>query len=703
MGALDSHLSGYPPQAQLPEQFGKYSLLGHLATGGMAEVWLARQLGIQGFEKLVVIKRARPELSDEDTTSHFLDEARLVATLEHPNIAQVYEMGLVNGAYFFAMEYVDGADLRRLIDAALTKRQRISLADALYIIIHVCAALHYAHEKRNLDGESLHIIHRDVSPSNVLISYDGAIKVCDFGIAKAHSRRAENTQRGVLKGKFSYMSPEQCQSRPLDRRSDVFSIGILLYELTTLTKLFRADNDFELLQKIVQQPIPPPSTRCAELPRELEDIVMKALAKAPADRYATAQELQLELESFAREHKLAMSSVNIARLIGGLFEKRNDDWIRAQRMQGEQYDSIEISQGDGAEAPEFFAVGSAPTPARGPRQHSQMTALLPPPRVGLASRATPLSLPAQDPTAATRVGNKTGRSRTGEAPAAPATPATPANGAEPVTSAAGAAPAPRRALGLALAAVLAGGVALGADLLEKTLRADAARSTSSALQAAAARAAELLSVTAHAARLRLDGVATAPMLRAAIGTDTATVADLINNEMLFTANAGEALEVFQLRGEAATSLLRIPTSAAPLSWHKGREAGAVSVGGALAVQVGAPVAGYDGAVVGGLVLSTPVELSALRDALAGHVTAASLRGLGQEIRLIGEGGGGGPRGAEIAVPMKGEWRGERIALAVERRAAGALPWGSPVRYAFGGAAVLLLIGFFARALRRVGS
>src|SRR5437868_7312148 len=144
MGATDSRSSF---NALLPEQFGKYSLLGHLATGGMAEVWLARQAGMQGFEKIVVIKRARPELTDRDTVQRFLDEARLVATLEHPNIAQVYEIGFVNGSYFFVMEYVDGADVRRLIETSIAKRYPISLADALYIIIHVCTALHYAHEK----------------------------------------------------------------------------------------------------------------------------------------------------------------------------------------------------------------------------------------------------------------------------------------------------------------------------------------------------------------------------------------------------------------------------------------------------------------------------------------------------------------------------------------------------------------------------
>src|ERR1044071_2664807 len=189
---------GNASNAGLPEQFGKYSLLGHLATGGMAEVWLARHVGLQGFEKIVVIKRARPELTDRETTRLFLDEARLVATLQHPNIAQVYEIGSVSGSYFFVMEYVDGADLRRLIEGSLAQPQPIPLADAIYIMSHVCMALHYAHQKHDPEGRALHIIHRDVSPSNVLLSHDGAVKVCDFGVAKAHSRNSESTERGVL-------------------------------------------------------------------------------------------------------------------------------------------------------------------------------------------------------------------------------------------------------------------------------------------------------------------------------------------------------------------------------------------------------------------------------------------------------------------------------------------------------------------------
>src|SRR5262245_29500502 len=196
---------------------------------------------MHGFQKIVVIKRVRPEVLDGQTLSFFLDEARLVATLEHPNIAQVYEIGQVNDSYFFVMEYVHGADLRQLMESAVARGVQVSLGDALYIITGVCAALHYAHEKCDFDGRPLSIIHRDVSPSNVLISHDGAVKVCDFGIAKAQNRSTQ-TVRGAVKGKLAYMSPEQCRCKPLDRRSDIFAIGILLYELTTLSRAFRAVN-----------------------------------------------------------------------------------------------------------------------------------------------------------------------------------------------------------------------------------------------------------------------------------------------------------------------------------------------------------------------------------------------------------------------------------------------------------------------------
>jgi serine/threonine protein kinase len=303
----------------LPTQFDRYSILGHLATGGMAEVYLAHQAGVRGFEKLVVIKRIRPELlAEAGAVEAFLDEARLVATLEHPHIVQVLEVGFVAGSPFFVMEHVDGVDLRQLLEASLGAGVPLSLANALYIAIDVCAALHYAHERRDADDAPLGIIHRDVSPSNVLISHEGGVKICDFGIAKA-ATRSEVTQAGVVKGKFSYMSPEQCTNAPLDRRSDVFALGILLYELTTRTHLFTGANDYEVMRQIVDGPIPRPSTRVPGYPPELEAIVMRALAQHPADRYPTARALQSDLEELARERKLAMSSTHLASLMSRLF------------------------------------------------------------------------------------------------------------------------------------------------------------------------------------------------------------------------------------------------------------------------------------------------------------------------------------------------------------------------------------------------
>ncbi|HUJ59197.1 MAG TPA: serine/threonine-protein kinase, partial [Kofleriaceae bacterium] len=319
----------------LPEQFDKYSILGHLATGGMAEVYLARQGGLEGFEKIVVIKRVRPDLmGDREVTSSFLDEARLVATLQHPNIAQVYEVGFVSDSYFLVMEYVHGADLRQVMQRATELKRPISLANALHVVAQVCEGIHYAHEKRDLRGRPLEIVHRDITPSNVLISHDGAVKVCDFGVAKATNKSTE-TARGVLKGKYSYMSPEQCRGQALDRRSDIFSLGIVLYELTTLTKLFTGESDFERLRKIVDGEVPRPASRVKHYPRELEAIVLRALAKDPAQRYQTARGLQVALDEFARDLRLIQSSASIQTVMNDLFDDRLEPWLAAQK-QGKQ-------------------------------------------------------------------------------------------------------------------------------------------------------------------------------------------------------------------------------------------------------------------------------------------------------------------------------------------------------------------------------
>jgi serine/threonine protein kinase len=638
----------------LPEQFGKYTLLGHLATGGMAEVWLARQLGMEGFEKIVVIKRARPELIDRETTRLFLDEARLVASLQHPNIAQVYEIGTVGGAYFFVMEYVDGGDLCRLIEAAIAKRHRIPLADALYIISHVCTALHYAHEKHDLDGRPLHIIHRDVSPSNVLISRDGAIKVCDFGVAKAHSRRAEPTERGVLKGKFSYMSPEQCQSKPLDRCSDVFSIGILLYELTTLTKLFRAGSDFALLQNIAEAKFVPPALRVADYPLELERIVMKALARNPADRYQSAQALQLDLEEFAREHKLAMSSVRIARLMGTLFEKHNSGWIRAMRLHSDQFaTTTPVPTG---ELPARLARGSASTTHGTESSQEAVT----------ASHAAPGA--AGEPVS--------GSART-----------------ERLST-------HRSAALWLVGAALAGIVAIAVSVADQMMVGTGDRAAAAALASDVDRIASAFDASARSAHLRADAFATTPMLRAAIETDAATVNDLAVSEMMLSAGKGETLEIFQLRSGKPASLLRLPKSGQPLQLLTGRDTQIRSDGRDVTLVASAPISGYRAAVAGGIVISTSVDLAAVRHALENHAVRASLTGLGSELALVAPHTGEGGSPVELAVPSSGEWRAGTATLHATPKASIGLTWSRPTRNMSGGLAALLLVGFVVSLARR---
>ena len=282
------------------ERFGKYEILRRIAVGGMAEIYLARALGIEGFEKLVVLKRILPQYADnEEFVQMFLDEARVAATLHHSNVVQVYDIGSVDGQYFLSMEFLHGQDGRQLMKACATRATPLPRQNALAIAIGVCAGLHYAHE-RIVDGRPLDLVHRDVSPQNVFVTYDGGIKLLDFGIARASSRLTE-TRGGTLKGKIAYMSPEQCGGYPLDRRSDIFAAAIMLWEMTTGRRLFTGSSDFEILRKVKEEDAPPPSSVVADYPPALEHIVMKGLARDRERRYATAEEMQVDLEDFARE------------------------------------------------------------------------------------------------------------------------------------------------------------------------------------------------------------------------------------------------------------------------------------------------------------------------------------------------------------------------------------------------------------------
>jgi serine/threonine protein kinase len=654
--------------ASLPDQFGKYSLLGHLATGGMAEVYVARQVGLKGFEKIVVIKRVRPELEgDLETTDFFLDEARLVATLEHPNIAQVYEIGFVNGAYFFVMEYVHGADLRQVLESSSKRNEPLPLGDAIYIASHVAAALHYAHEKRDRDGNPLHIIHRDISPSNVLLSHDGAVKLCDFGIAKAKKRSAETT-RGLVKGKYPYMSPEQCVQEPLDRRSDIFAMGTLLYELTTMTRLYRRANDFETLRAIIDEPPPRPSIRIADYPADLERIVLRALAKDPGERQQTAQELQLELEDFAREHKLQQSSVRIANRMGKLFEKRLDAWTRA-KSEGKDLGEFLVDTVGGPkledEGPTDVEVENEETRERKQREAEAAAQ-------AAAEAAKPVAAPAPAK-----------RTSTAKPIAKPKPTPTPRPSAKPIV---------RPSASWLVGAIVAGLVGVAGMFGSRWLPATAPPHDFAPDVDAIATAIDRV---ARAGHVKAEGIASAPILRAAIATDAATMRDVVTSEYVLVAAKGETIEIFQLRGDQLTSLVRVPSDAKPIA----PIASGTRVDGTWVVTA-APVSGATNQVAGVVAVATPVDLAPVSSELSSYVAQAQLDGIGAPIVLVAA--HGAPGATAITLPLRAaDWSAHATLtatpLAVDQ---GMRVYLAPARYVGFGLAGLLLGVFVFGFVRR---
>jgi hypothetical protein len=278
-----------------PHSFGKYFLAERLAAGGMAEVYRAILKGAAGFEKVVALKRILPFFgSDPDFVTLFQDEARIASTLTHANIAQVFEFGEVDGSFYLTMELVDGIDLSGLSDRLRKEGQPMPLATAAFIVAEAARGLSYAHDKKGQSGKPLDIVHRDVSPHNVLVSYAGEVKVTDFGIAKA-TGKAHKTATGVVMGKLRYMSPEQVAGEELDPRSDVFSLGVILYELLTGGPIFPGDQSLRLAELIHTGTIPPPSTRNGSVPPALDEIVLKALSRPREGRFARASDLAREL------------------------------------------------------------------------------------------------------------------------------------------------------------------------------------------------------------------------------------------------------------------------------------------------------------------------------------------------------------------------------------------------------------------------
>lgn len=340
----------------MSEPFGNYKLHKKIAQGGMAEVFLAsRTSEVGGFEKYLAIKRIFSHLvNQEEIVNMFIDEARIAARLEHPNIVQIYDLGMVEESFFIAMEYIDGLDLRRLCELGVKRRNFIPRHLAVYLIAQVAAGLHYAHSRRDEQGNPMNIVHRDVSPQNVLISSDGAVKLCDFGIAKAESRLT-NTRTGEFKGKFAYMSPEQFGQGTLDRRSDIFTLGILLYEITVATRLFRARSEYETMRRITEGEVRRPSDVRLDYPPELERIVMKALALKADDRYQTAQELQEDLEEWLFKSRLRVGPRYLSGYLSSLLEEGGPGVMEEEATEAEEVDfakpsldsTIELTLSDG--------------------------------------------------------------------------------------------------------------------------------------------------------------------------------------------------------------------------------------------------------------------------------------------------------------------------------------------------------------------
>ena len=298
---------------------GKYQLVKKLAVGGMGEVFLARQKGPVGFEKLVVVKTLLQHLrEDQEFVNMFFDEARIAAVLNHPNIAQIYDLGEEKGEYFIAMEYVHGLSLRDVVVFGLEKGNPMPLALKCRVIADAAAALDFAHQAKTPSGQPLDLIHRDVSPQNILIGFNGTVKLIDFGVAKA-ANKLVRTATGIIKGKYAYMSPEQAYGKQLDGRSDVFGLGTVFWEILCTDRLFKRDNETDTLQAVVGAEIHPPSMLDRAVPKSLDPIVMKALSRELPERYASAAAFQKAIEGWLSKQRLPATNAHLAAFMRQLF------------------------------------------------------------------------------------------------------------------------------------------------------------------------------------------------------------------------------------------------------------------------------------------------------------------------------------------------------------------------------------------------
>ena len=314
--------SGMPERAT-PTTIGRYELCFELASGGMASVYLARAEGSPGFEKLVALKRIHPHLaSEKGYVEMFLDEARIASRITHPNVCSVFDFGEADGEYFIAMEYLVGEPLsrvhRRIMANAAQRTSTLLPARMARVVAQACEGLHAAHELKDADGESLSVVHRDVSAENLFVTYDGATQVVDFGIAHAR-QRIHQTEAGQVKGTFPYMAPEQMTAAVVDRRVDVWALGAVLWELLTLRRLFLRDTDVNTMYAVLSSEIKPPSEYRPEIPPELDEIVLKALQRNPDERWQTAREMGKALRRVLAQQEELVGPAELADWLGELF------------------------------------------------------------------------------------------------------------------------------------------------------------------------------------------------------------------------------------------------------------------------------------------------------------------------------------------------------------------------------------------------
>ncbi|MEM1032904.1 MAG: protein kinase [Myxococcota bacterium] len=371
--------AGIPEAADrdLPQTFflGRYRVVDEIGIGGMASVHLARVDGPGGFQKWVAIKRIHPHLVEDDQfVDMFLDEARIAAGINHANVAQVFDLGKDDNTYWIAMEYLHGEPLREVMRRVEEASTQIPFHVAARVVADAAEGLHGAHELRGRNGQLLNLVHRDVTPHNLFVTYDGYTKVVDFGIAKVVDRLA-STRAGTLKGKLAYMSPEQVRGQDVDRRTDVFALGVVLWELTTGRRLFRRDTDLDTLEQVQACVVPLPSTIAADFPPELEEVVMRALSQRREDRFQTAREFSRALQRFLMKQGIFVGPEDVGDFVQGLFTDRVAKRERYLEWAAEVTSAVDLDQ---LQAQQQQAEQNAPSLLHATPESSRSGAPFPP-------------------------------------------------------------------------------------------------------------------------------------------------------------------------------------------------------------------------------------------------------------------------------------------------------------------------------------